>query len=109
MTAPRRVLRYVVPIDDHAHEIAAGYVVMAAPRRGEADPVRNLEVWVETEVLSHGEGQLGDPRAANAITPTATCDAQVFGTGQMLPDDAEHLASCINGPLVWHLYEVEAP
>jgi hypothetical protein len=31
---------------------------------------------------------------------------QAFGTGQPIPDGAVWLASCLDGPLVWHVYEV---
>jgi len=100
MTAPRRVLRYVVPIDDHAHEIADGEVLMAHRERGAEWPARSIEVWVEAEILD------STTRAPQFLEPVATRAAQVFGTGHPLPASAEHLASCIDDQLVWHLYGV---
>lgn len=29
----------------------------------------------------------------------------IVGTGHPIPDNATYVASCIQGPLVWHLYE----
>lgn len=99
MTAPRRVLRYVVPIDGQVHEIADGRVLMAAPQRDAVWPARELEVWVEAEILTRVRT---DPPLP--LEPAATSDVQVVGTGEPLPADAEHLASCIDDRLVWHLY-----
>ena len=33
---------------------------------------------------------------------------EVFGTGQHIPDHCVHLHTWIEGPYVWHLYEVPA-
>lgn len=30
----------------------------------------------------------------------------IFGTGHPFPDTARYVASCENGPYIWHLYEV---
>lgn len=105
--APRRVLRYAVPIDDQPHEIAVGRVLMAMPARDQPSPgATELEVWVEAEVASYGREPLHDPRALDTLTPLATSPVQVFGTGQLLPEISTWLASCIDGRLVWHLYGV---
>jgi len=106
MTAPRRVLRYEVPIDGDPHEVAAGKVLMACRKRGSEWPARELEVWVEVEVLSAGHEKLRDPAALNTLTAAATRQVVVLGTGQLVPGEAEHLASCIDDRLVWHLYEI---
>lgn len=98
MTSARRVLRYVVPIDDDTHEIAGGKVLMVSPDRAQEHPARRLEVWVDTETVVTLSGLLA----------TTVSYVRVHGTGQPLPaDTGEHLASCIDGPLVWHLYRAD--
>lgn len=106
MIGPRRVLRYVVPIDDRPHSIGAGRVLMVAPKRGkrgEAVPARDVEVWVEVEVLSDGSEPIRTG-SVDTLTPTSTSAVQIFGTAQLLPPTASWLGSCIDGRLVWHLY-----
>ena len=33
---------------------------------------------------------------------------QIFGTGHFIPDSAKYIGSCLDGPFVWHCYEVPA-
>lgn len=96
----RRIFRYELPINDAAHEIPSGKVVhLNEYRMKHITGERNrIEVWVEAT--------LSGESLASAIIGTQ--HVQVFGTGHPIPDSAEHLATCIDGSLVWHLYRVEA-
>lgn len=51
-----------------------------------------LCVWFEPMVNTPG------------VLPTMVC---VFGTGHPIPDGAQHLFSCQQGPFVWHLYTID--
>ena len=31
---------------------------------------------------------------------------QIFGTGHAIPDDATHRGTVMQGPMVWHVYEL---
>lgn len=86
----KRVLKWSVPVDDRAHEVGAGQVVLVACQTGAVDEV---QVWTE----EFGDG--------------LTRLARAFGTGQPMPEDAGHLGSVVvpvHPPktLVWHIYEV---
>lgn len=103
----RSVLRYEIPIDDQLHQIAAGKVLMAVPHRQQDSPVRRLEVWVETDVELENI-HAGNPGVSVRTLIAGAVDhthVQVYGTGHMLPDEATHLATCVDRGLVWHLYE----
>lgn len=96
----KRVFRYTVPIDDSIHEIPEGRVVHVDTRH-----LTEVEVWVE-------------------VTPagaTGSRAVQVFGTGHVVPIEAEHIGTALSpagevsdgvmivghrerGELVWHLY-----
>lgn len=54
-----------------------------------ADPIGQISIWAEV-----------DTRAPHEVRNFA-----IVGTGHTIPDGAEHMASCIQGPFVWHLYE----
>lgn len=88
-----RVLRFSVPLDDKAHPIAIGKPVLTAVRD---NLVAGVEVWIETEVADNFPEGGYDTR-----------QAQVFGTGHHIPDGTEHIGSCLDGGLVWHVYGVE--
>ena len=93
----RRVLRYVIPLDDRTHDVAEGLPVLCATRNNH---VNGPELWVEADCPDDF------PVSGPEVRPV-----QAFGTGHVIPDGAEHLGSCIDGPFVWHLYdmsEVEA-
>lgn len=81
-----RVLKWNVPIDDQPHEIGGGRVLHTACQYGP----ESVQVWT----LEHG----WEPHI----------HAQVFGTGQPLPDSTHsHIGSTVapHG-LVWHVFEV---
>ena len=97
----KRVLRYVIGIDDTEHEIPAGKVVMFG--RGNANRTpgfeHRIDVWVEN--LTPENWLMGPVHELPAMT------VQVFGTGQPIPPAFEWLATCIDGHLVWHLYRTD--
>lgn len=94
----RRVLRYEISINDQPTTIPAGKVVhLSEYRLNTVTGERNrVEVWVE--VLVGGSWP--------AVQNFPTQRVQIFGTGHPLPVDALHLASTLDGPLVWHLYQL---
>lgn len=55
------------------------------------DPVGRLCFWAEV----------------NPALETVDYNIQVVGTGQSFPESSKHIASCIAGLYVWHLYEVQ--
>lgn len=83
-TSSRRILKWTVSVDDRDHPIGSGRVVLVACQFSS----RSVQVWTDephdTEV---------EPRPA-----------RVYGTGQPLPADDEHIGSATtdNG-LVWHV------
>jgi hypothetical protein len=94
-SAGRRMHRYVVPVDDQAHEftLTGDPVAVAIGEHGsEGWAVGwSVEFWAEH-----------DDRAGR-------CDRafRVFGTGHPLPADAVWVGTCPRtAGLVWHLYEV---
>lgn len=94
----RRVLRYEIPIDDNFHEIPAGKILHLSDYRQKhiTGERARIEVWVETTF-----------DGSRVLSPIVGLQrVQVFGTGHPLPEDATHLATCLDGALVWHLYNV---
>jgi hypothetical protein len=93
--ASRRMFRYVVPIDDQAHVIplSASPVAVAFGPGGWASA--SVEFWAEST-----EGAAEAQRAF-----------RVFGTGHLLPEGAEWVATCPRTAegLVFHLYELPLP
>lgn len=80
------IYRYEIPVDDQWHPLPlSGAIVHVASR----DPYA-VELWA----LDGG--------------PTVTRGFRVFGTGQPLPDDVQHVGTAIppGGRLVWHLMEM---
>lgn len=94
----RRILRIELKVDDQARELPAGKIVHFSDYRKKhiTHEQNRVEVWVE----AHMEGE---SLLAGTI---GTQQVQVFGTGQPIPDGAEHLASSLAGPFVWHLYRL---
>lgn len=81
------VLKWPVPVDDRPYAIGGGPVVLVACQRG-GDSV---QVWT-----------LESPGSQRTV--------QVFGTGQLLPENlGPHIGSCMwqSGALVWHVFEVQ--
>jgi hypothetical protein len=87
--ATKRVLKWVVPVDDQPHEIGCGKVVHVACQSGP----ELVMVWTE----EHAPGK-----------PEQTREVQVYGTGHQVPMFAEHVGSVVTagGALVWHVYEL---
>ena len=83
-----KILRYEVRIDDTAHSVPAGPVVLVHPHRQGLG--NRLEVWIQVT-----EGEL------------RTQTLRVFGTGQPIPAEWRALGSCVTGPFVWHLCGAE--
>lgn len=85
----KRVLKWPVPVDDHEHPIGAGKVVHV-DCAGES---RVVYVWTEQHATTRRTGH-------------GLSSARVYGTGQPIPDDAEHIGSAVTagGMLVWHVY-----
>lgn len=89
----RRMYRYEVPVDDELHvfTLRGNPVAVAAIPRGFIG--WTVEFWAE-----HDETQ-------------SECQQtfKVFGTGDVLPDNAEWVGTCPRTPsgFVWHLYELE--
>jgi hypothetical protein len=84
----RTVFRYGLPVDDSVHTLTlSGEIVHVDCRvRGQ------LEVWA-----LHGDG-----------VPAAR-RFQIFGTGNRLPDSPiRHVGTALDGPYVWHLFELPA-
>lgn len=88
---PKTVLKWTVPVDDQAHPIGAGKVLLVASQYGDPGEV---QVWTEES-------------ADIGIRPTR--EATVIGTGQAVPDGHEHIGSVVtmSGALVWHVYAEE--
>jgi hypothetical protein len=88
MTATKRVLKWVVPVDDETHRIGSGPVVLVECQSGPG----LVMVWTEEYDRS----------------PAQDREVQVYGTGHDIPLFAEHLGSVMVklgvGPLVWHVY-----
>jgi hypothetical protein len=83
----RKMFRYVVPVDDQAHEftLTSNPVAVACPSP------EAVEFWAEHNPLS--------AETARAF--------RVFGTGHPLPDGARWAGTCPRvAGLVWHLFEV---
>lgn len=89
----RVVLKWPVPVDDHTHKIGGGSVIHVDCQ----DPHDPSHVMVWT--VEQREG------------PVPQRTVQVFGTGQPLPFNAEHLGSAmaLGGRLVWHVFQLLNP
>lgn len=95
----RRPFRYELPVNDAAHQLPAGKILhFTEHRNSRLGAVHRVEVWVEVAI--NGDDFLRDPI-------TGAQHVQIIGTGHPIPDGAEHLASCLDGPLVWHLYRLK--
>lgn len=94
----RRVLRYEIPIDDNSYEIPAGKILHLSDYRQKhiTGERARVEVWVEVTFAG-----------SRVVSPIVGLQrVQVFGTGHPLPDDSAHVATCLDGSLVWHLYKI---
>lgn len=80
------IWRYEIPVDDRWHPLQlSGRIVHVGCRNMHA-----VELW-----------------ALHTDQPTVTRTVGVYGTGQALPDNVQHLGTAIapGGQLVWHLVE----
>ena len=82
----KTVWKTSVPVDDEWHYVH-GVIVHAEPQFGP----EAMEVWFETPTDDY-----------------KSREARVYGTGHMIPDDAEHVGTWVSPSLVWHLYAREA-
>lgn len=84
----RRVLKWTVPVDDHAHEVGSGPVCLVACQTS----AEQVQVWTLESDATLGRTWL----------------AQVYGTGHDVPEGALHLGSVMaaDGALIWHLFAV---
>lgn len=81
----RRILKWPIPVDDQRHPIGSGAVVHVACQHHPGV----VEVWTDEPDADHVD-----------IT-----SAQVYGTGQPLPELDEVLGTALvlDGALVWHV------
>lgn len=84
----RTVYRYVVPVDDRAHDIVL---------TGEISAVGCRSAWAVEFWAIHDD-------SATAVTRCF----QVFGTGHALPHQAVYVGTAVapGDALVWHLFEL---
>lgn len=96
----RKVLRYEIVVNDQPSTLPVGKVVhLSEYHQKHITGERNrVEVWVEVAIPESW------PYAENFPTQRV----QIFGTGHDLPEGAVHLASTLDGSLVWHLYQLSA-
>lgn len=95
----RRPLRYELPVNDNAKPLPAGKILHFTEHRNTSHGgVHRVEVWVE--VTFDGDDFRNDHFVG-------TQRVKIIGTGHPIPDGAEHLATCLDGPLVWHLYKLK--
>jgi hypothetical protein len=82
----RSVYRYEVPVDDgdHTHTLTGPIVHVDCRRHG------LVEFWA-----IHSGVERGAARRFRA-----------YGTGAPVPPGHRHVGTALDGPLVWHLFEV---
>lgn len=85
------VYKYEVPIDSHWHPIPGFVKVVLVDSH--PDRERSVDVWAEIETVN-GKPCEYAPRAV-----------QVFGTGDQIPANAQHVGSLVHRAKgVWHVY-----
>lgn len=94
----RTIWKFSIPVDDVVNIVAP----KGAQFRRFAAQGRNwLCIWMEVEVqtgaLGKGLGVCDDA----GMEKLAFC---IRGTGHPIPDGFRYLASCDDGPYVWHLF-----
>lgn len=90
----RRIFRYEIPVDDRQHTVPAGKIVHMTRHRDLISP--RVEVWVEVQLETPDISS--EPVGGQVLT--------IIGTGHPAPEGATHVATCLDGPLVWHLYRL---
>lgn len=87
----RQPLRYTIPVNDEPYQLPAGKILhLSEQRKQSLGAVHNVEVWIEVEIPVNTSQTL-----------------RIIGTGQDIPDGAQHLATALDGPYVWHLYQLK--
>ncbi len=83
----RKIHRFEVPVDDQTHVLR--FPIDSIKHVAARDPYF-VEVWAEV----------------NPGRDVQRTVVQVYGTGQPIPDNVEHIGSAItpSGTFVWHLY-----
>lgn len=90
--------------DDAATSVPAGRVLLITQERQDIfKTLGHLEVWIQAETVQGWPDLV--PLGSNGSVGSQ--ELQVFGTGQVVPDDAEHVGSVLDGPFVWHLYRLQ--
>jgi len=97
---PRIVYRFEIPIDERTHAVPAGKIVYVSEYRFRDRNVqsRRVEVWIE---IQDDINEYGGARTEHQ-------ELRVFGTGQQIPLQAQHVGSTLDGQFVWHVYRVSA-
>lgn len=91
----KKIFKYHIPMDkdgDFFISLPQGYIpryVGLQPSQG-SDP----QVWIEI------------PSPSEPSIYTEFRHFHVFGTGHIIPDDAQYIGTWQDGALTWHLYEV---
>lgn len=85
----RQPLRYTIPVNDEPQQLPAGKVLHLSEQRSMPGP-NLIEVWIEVE-----------------LPVTALQTLRIIGTGQPIPDGAQHAATTLDGSFVWHLYRLK--
>lgn len=90
----RTVFKYPINHEVTKLELPLGSkVLMFDQQMTNVDPnfaQANLFIWVEQDRVPNG---------------TQERHFQIIGTGHNIPEEAEYIKSCQQGPFVWHLYE----
>ena len=81
-----KVLKYELPIDGTSHGMTPGKIVHVAPNPHTQDSVL---VWIEVRPQPAGQ---------------SPSELIVIGTGMSFNDEWEHVASIVDEPFVWHIY-----
>lgn len=80
------IWRYEIPVDDRWHPLQLSGEILHVDCRN----MRTIEVW-----------------ALHTDEPAETRSFRVYGTGQPMPDNLDHVGTALapGGQLVWHLME----
>lgn len=104
MSTQQRILRFRLKTDETPVSVPAGRVLLVTQERQDIfATLGHLEVWIQAETVQGWPNH--DPMGSNGSVGSQ--EMQVFGTGQVVPDDAEHVGSVLDGPFVWHLYRLQ--
>lgn len=86
----KTVFKYTIGIEDGWQDIALPECADIVYFDYQVDsPPNTLRLWAEVDTSA----------------PHEMRQFAIIGTGHPIPDGAEHMATCMAGPFVWHLYE----